>query len=362
MVPAAGDAPGSAVCAFPAVAIRGPTVFKRLAQGLTVSLAVVLVASPVGASSVSPSTLPASPIAMGLSMIPFEQQSTFTYAVNKYGKAPATWAVWANWGDPAGTGAFPTALVDRLRNAGTVPFIYWQPVGTGRPPGHTSSPALQESCGVSYDKIIGGDWDNYIHSWAQSAIGHGTILIRFAHEMDGTWFPWSTSNCGNSYAKFITMWKHVVTIFRGDGASNVKFVWSPVNPHADRSSLYPGSTWVDYVGFTSYNWAAFKNKPWTSMLTNVSNATRGLSTYAGDKPWILAETGSVAGPGSRPQWLIDGYKALYRYVPNIKLVMYFDIDSRPIAHNQPDWRLNTTADIDAYKFLQTKPKFQGKVN
>ena len=56
------------------------------------------------------------------------------------------------------------------------------------------------------------------------------------------------------------MWKHVVGIF-GHDATNVKFVWSPLNA-GKAKALYPGNRWVDYVGFTTFNWAANKKRSW----------------------------------------------------------------------------------------------------
>ena len=72
-------------------------MINRILQGLTACLAVILIASPAAAAT-TPSALPASPIAMGMSMIPFDSTTTYNYAVNKFGKNPAAWAVWARKG------------------------------------------------------------------------------------------------------------------------------------------------------------------------------------------------------------------------------------------------------------------------
>lgn len=341
----------------------------RIVQWLTALLAVALLASPVSASptgasgATSTSTVtPATTIrqvALGVSMLPYDSSTNFDTFTSTMGRAPATWSIWSDWG---GNSAFPTALVDRLRDAGTVPFIWWQPVGSATPPGHPESPPLQESCGTDYGKIIGGDWDNYIHQYAQAAVGHGPILVRFTHEMDGIWFPFGVGRCTNTPAKFVAMWKHVVSIFRADGATNVKFVWSPRRASLVEEPMYPGDSWVDYVGVTAYNWAYVKNKPWTNLLTLVQRATSGLSLYAGSKPWIVAETGSPDHPGSRPNWISLGYKQLYNKIPNIALIVYFDIDMTYRAKNQPNWQLNTSADNSAYKALLVATRFQGTIH
>ena len=61
--------------------------------------------------------------------------------------------------------------------------------------------------------------------FARSLAGfHGTVDLRYAHEMNGTWYPWSHDPIGYRRA-----WRHVVRVFRAAGAANVRFVWSP-NP------------------------------------------------------------------------------------------------------------------------------------
>ncbi len=350
-------------------------MFKRICQGLTALLAVALVASPASAAQQgnvtgSPATATgnrAAPhastrkIALGVSMLPFADQNTYDSFTAATGRPPAVWSIWADWADS--TSAFPTALVNRLKQGHSVPLIIWQPVGAGKPPGHSGSPGLEESCGVDYSKIIGGDWDTYIRSWATAAIGKGPILMRFAHEMDGGWFPFGFTRCQNSAAKFKTMWKHVVTIFRSAGATNVKFVWSPLKANTHAKQLYPGNAWVDYVGVSSFNWASAHHAPWQSLVTVVKHFTDGLMSYASSKPWILAETGSVPSEHghSRASWLTSGYKALYSQIPNIKAIVYFNIDMRSIS-DQPNWTLTPGADINAYKSLLQNSHFQGKVS
>lgn len=345
----------------------------RALPSLTALLAIALVATPVSANPAAPTSASGRTIeavtkastrqiALGVSMLPFDSPDTYAGFKASVGTAPAVWSVWADWAD--GNSSFPTDVVNQLRADGTVPLIFWQPVGTNRPPGHPTAPPLQESCGVDYSKIISGKWDTYIHQWAQQAVGMGRILVRFAHEMDGGWFPFGVTRCQNTADKFKTMWKHVVKIFRTEGATNVKFVWSPLNASTKAKALYPGNKWVDYVGFTSFNWGSYKNTSWKNMINGVKSVTNGLKSYAGTKPWILAETGSIpTQPGhSRPSWLTTGYNAIYSQIPNIKIIMYFNVDMTNLAHHQPNWQLNTADDLNAYRSLLSSKKFQGKVN
>ena len=46
--------------------------------------------------------------------------------------------------------------------------------------------------------IIGGAHDDYIRAWAEGVRDLGyPLAIRFAHEMNGDWYPWSEQANGN---------------------------------------------------------------------------------------------------------------------------------------------------------------------
>ncbi len=77
------------------------------------------------------------------------------------------------------------------------------------------------------------------------------VMIRFGHEMNGDWYGW-----GSQPAAYVAAWRHIVSVFRRQGTSNVKWVWSP---NVDQGSYpfaryFPGDSWVDYVALDGYNW------------------------------------------------------------------------------------------------------------
>ncbi len=143
--------------------------------------------------------------------------------------------------------------------------------------------------------IAAGVQDAYLTGFARSLAGfRGTVDLRYAHEMNGTWYPWSHDPIGYRRA-----WRHVVRVFRAAGAANVRFVWSP-NPslylpaRTWRRSVrvyWPGrryvgavgSTMIDFGGSKRYTVARFRprllalrrmyRKP--VLLTEVSTAYRG---------------------------------------------------------------------------------------
>ena len=114
---------------------------------------------------------------------------------------------------------------------------------------------------------MNGDHDDYLPQFAQNAKAYGgRVLLRFAHEMDGDWFPWGIGRFDNTRLNFILAWRHVTTSFRSVGAGNVKFVWSPIGRdrkhRMNLKTIYPGDNYVDYMAITAANWGAPK---WRTM-------------------------------------------------------------------------------------------------
>src|SRR5205823_4052972 len=81
------------------------------------------------------------------------------------------------------------------------------------------------------------------------------VLIRFAHEMNITAYPWSEQTNGNHRGEYARAWRHVHDIFTREGATNARWVWAPVTGRIIASE-YPGSAYVDLMGLSGFNGGA----------------------------------------------------------------------------------------------------------
>jgi hypothetical protein len=332
-----------------------------MAKPLRVLLPVVLVLGTLvggaGIAEASSGGLGASArqVALGVSMKADRSIGAVDGFISLVGRAPALWSMWSDWGGP--DSAFPeTQFLNGLRDRGVVPLIIWQP----------ANPADPQGDGYRYRRIIAGEFDAYIRQWAQAAKAWGgRVILRFAHEMNGYWFPWGISRFDNTPARFIKAWRHVWKIIRGPnsggvGAKNVKFLWSPGSPCGQctpYSKIYPGGKYVDYVGFTAFNWGG--SRGWQSMVRKFKPAMRGL-TKVSRKRVIVAETASSNNGGSKAEWIRDGYPAAYAKYPTIKAIVYFNRDMRFVQ--QPNWLLSEPAAARTeYRALLAQPRFQGTI-
>lgn len=195
----------------------------------------------------------------------------------------------------------------------------WKPVPASRGPGAQgrAQPRYRNRA------IAAGAHDSYIKAFARSlATFDGTVLLRYAHEMNGFWYPWSRDP-----AAYRSAWRRMATLVRGQ-ARNVRFVWSanpslylPSDRWKRRLRLYwPGRRWVDFVGSTMINFGGRKHYPVARF------APRLLSlrlTYR--RPLVLTEVNtSYTG---RVRWLRDLRRMLNRR-PWIRSVAWSQLPSR----------------------------------
>src|SRR3954452_11362559 len=127
--------------------------------------------------------------------------------------------------------------LDAIRAHGAVPMITWEP--------QTSSEGR-----ISLAKIARGRYDGYIADAARTAAGwKRPLMIRFAQEMNGSWYPWSPA-FDNSARSFVKAWRHIVKVFRREGASNVDWIWTPyvqTDNNLPFQRFYPGDRFVDWA-------------------------------------------------------------------------------------------------------------------
>jgi Glycosyl hydrolase family 26 len=202
--------------------------------------------------------------------------------------------------------------------------------------------------------IAAGRYDAEIEADAKIAANFpGRILLRFAQEMNGRWFPQRSADP----EAFVAAWTRYVRIFREFGADNVAFVWTPSVEVADArpfEPFFPGARYVDYVGLDGYNWG---RSHWKSF-GEVFAAGYDRLTELSDKPVVIGETASAPGP-EKPAWIRDGFlRELPRSFPAIEAVVWFSRDLS--GDGQRDWRIETSAaDAGAWREVVNSTLYAG---
>jgi hypothetical protein len=212
------------------------------------------------------------------------------------------------------------------RDGVTAAMVSWEPWKTV-PAALGAESQAQRQPGYANADIARGSQDAYIARFARSlATFNGVVYLRYAHEMNGFWYPWSADP-----GAYVRAWRRVVRIFRTQGARNVRFVWS-VNPNLYETRgvwlhhlrrYWPGSRWVDGVGSTMIDFGGDKDY-------NVARFAPRLQTLhrVFGKPVFLTEV-NTAHEG-RVTWLRDLAREV-RLQRWIRAVVWSQLPSRAQA-------------------------------
>ena len=252
-------------------------------------------------------------------------------AASLAGEAPSVVLSYKDFNQPA-----PVAELEAVRGRGATTLLTWEPWAWG---GGTDQPAF------ALDRITAGDHDPYLRQWgaALAAWGH-PVMLRFGHEMNGDWYPWSEGVNSNGPGDYAAAWRHVHEVVAAAGASNVTWVWNPNVPYwgsTPLDGLYPGPGYVDAVALDGYNWGT--SAAWSSWVAPQELFGPGLTELRRLAPGIqvlIAETASAEQGGSKADW----NTALISFLaaqPDVTAVVWFNFNK------ETDWRINSSTGSSA---------------
>jgi mannan endo-1,4-beta-mannosidase len=235
----------------------------------------------------------------------YDPIATFAEAV---GRKPNLLGYYSGWAEP-----FDTSFAKMLYGHGIIPFVQIDPTD------------------ASVSAIATGTYDDYLSSYADSVADFGhAVVIGFGHEMNAPGYTWGYHHVPAS--TFVAAWRHIVTLFRNEGADNVTWLWTL---QADRhgtgpiASWWPGARYVTWVGIDGYYY-----RP-TDTFARVFGTTIDQVRTFTSEPILLSETavGPDAGQFIKIQDLFHGMAA-YK---TLGLVWFDKAQDDGIYHQ--DWRL-----------------------
>jgi hypothetical protein len=214
--------------------------------------------------------------------------------------------------------SFDASTLTRIHAAGQVPFLTVEPWSW-------KSLALRPAQRVnerqySLRNVYRGAFDVSLTKLAQAiAASHVKVYLRFAHEMNAWWYPWSESVNGNSAGDYVQAWRHVHDLLNHTAPGQISWVWSPnavIEPHASvtpLAKLYPGDAYTDYIGMSCYGHTATAAASCGPTLKQFATLT--------NKPIILSEIGAD-GP-NKAHW-IASLPSLFAATPRIVGFVWFN--------------------------------------
>ncbi len=243
----------------------------------------------------------------------YARTSPLSYAgVQKFtaatGVRPNMLMYYSSWQEP-----FQAGFASTTADHGAIPLVQMNPSG------------------VSVAKIAAGHYDHYLTAYAQAVRAYRRpVIMSFGHEMNGHWYSWGYTH--TSPAVFVQAWRHLVTIFRTQGARNVTWMWT-VNIIDQAGGIpqprawWPGKSYVNWVGIDGYYYSS--SLTFASLFGPTITAVRELT---GD-PILIAET-AVAPTAGQPAKIDDLFAGIRIY--GLLGAVWFQVDK---------WRLDGPAAI-----------------
>lgn len=226
---------------------------------------------------------------------------------------------YSGWGEP-----FKTAYAVQAAHHHAVPLVQIEP-------GKTSLAAIAD-----------GAYDAYLDSYATAVASYGAqtgqgVIIGFGHEPNGSWYPWGYRHA--SPAAFVAAWRHIVTLFRQQGADDVTWMWT-INIIDIRDGIpapapwWPGSKYVTWVGIDGYYY-----KPSWRFAPLFGPAIKAVRRLTRD-PILISETGAAPVAG-KPAKIADLFAGIRAY--GLLGLVWFDVN------RVRDWRIDTPAAVAAFR-------------
>ncbi|HEY6162309.1 MAG TPA: Ig-like domain-containing protein [Bacteroidia bacterium] len=237
----------------------------------------------------------------------------------------------------------PGNEVQLLINNGYRPIITWEPLFQGYDRLDPLQPRLSN--------IINGDYDTYLDQFADKIKTYtDTVIIRFMHEFEGNWYPWSISQNNQDPNLYKAAFRRVVDRFRARGATNVKWMWcvnSDYFPYLSYNWIvpaYPGDNYVDIVATDIYNNHYPTTLPWwRSFRWQATESYYYLSKYFPQKPLFMCELGcrerytsENTTSQSKGAWYSQMDKELQSDFHRMRALVFFN------ANHEQNWLINSS--------------------
>lgn len=299
---------------------------SRLMVALAVALAAAAVASAAFRLAGSPSSRPPAAHAalspeLAAYLGVFESGAPPAYGgIATFGQAagrqPNILEYYIGWAAP-----FDTSFAQTLYKHGIIPLVQIDPTD------------------ASIAAIAKGTYDSFLRTYADSVRDfRHAVIIGFGHEVNAPWYSWGYGHVPPP--TFVAAWRHMVTLFRGQGADNVTWLWTLQTDGPGTgpvASWWPGPQYVTWIGIDGYYYRS--SDTFASVFGKTITQVRAFT----GKPILLSETAAGPGAGNEFNKIQDLFQGMAAY-QTLGLVWFDKAQHGGIYHQ--DWRIEDNQEAE----------------
>jgi mannan endo-1,4-beta-mannosidase len=196
---------------------------------------------------------------------------------------------------------------------------------------------------ASLAAIVAGTYDPYLRGYADAVKDfRSAVVIGFGPEMNASWTQWGYNHVSPSL--WIAAWRHVVTLFRRQGAGNVTWLWTVQADQQGTGPIedwWPGAKYVTWVGIDGFYY-----RPSDTFAKVFGGTIAQVRTFAGKTPVLLSET-AVGPQAGQLAEILDLFRGMVTY-KTLGLV-WFNIDQDAGIYHQ-DWQIQgSVGAVEAFR-------------
>jgi Glycosyl hydrolase family 26 len=178
-----------------------------------------------------------------------------------------------------------------------------------------------------------------VKAWLDKGEGR-SVIIAPMQEMNLQESRWGcdAANYPTAFRKFVAAFAQVGI----DDDTKVRWAFAPngwTTPACGSiAPYYPGDAVVDIIGISAYN---FGPNEWDGKYrapSEIYTYLNELRSFAPNKPYLIAQTGTAPQGGDRDAWLREMF-AVLTSDPNTVGFLYFNKDKSSWGGNEWDWRI-----------------------
>lgn len=214
-----------------------------------------------------------------------------------------------------------------------------------------------------YKAIVQGNCDGFLQAAARNLkLFAKPVFLRLAWEMNINSMEWSIQQSHSSSEDFASAWRHMHDVFIAEQATNILWVFSPnveSNDSIPYENIYPGDSYVDWLGLDVYNWGNTQSwSTWEGFSELFSQSYSHIISIAPNKPLMIAEINTTDVGGDKARWYRNLLEQELPYdFPKVSAVVFYNEDRT--QKEQVNWLIDISNEsFTAFKKGLQKPFYQ----